>query len=169
MIALGVNIALIQNNRVLLTLREDFRVWCLPGGHVEPGESIEAAAIREAREETGLDVAIMRMVGVYSTPNLLIGAQHNVLVVATLQGTAQEQPDAETLDVCWCSPDELPTPLMWWHRQRIADAAQGKSGVLCVQHVPWPFAPSLTRQELYQLRDESQLARTDFFLESFGQ
>lgn len=43
--------------------------WCLPGGFHELGETVEQTATREAREETGLDVKVQKLVGVYSTPN----------------------------------------------------------------------------------------------------
>ncbi len=56
MINLGVNVAVIEDGRVLLTQREDFEVWCLPGGQVESGESLAQAAAREVREETGTTV-----------------------------------------------------------------------------------------------------------------
>ena len=42
--------------------------WALPGGFVEVGETVEAAAVREAREETGLDVELVELLGVYSDP-----------------------------------------------------------------------------------------------------
>ena len=49
---LAVIVAVIDNNKILLTKREDFEVWCLPGGGVEDGESLAEAGIREAKEET---------------------------------------------------------------------------------------------------------------------
>jgi 8-oxo-dGTP diphosphatase len=51
--------------RVLLSHRRDLDLWNLPGGGVESGELPTAAVIRETKEETGLDVAIERLVGVY--------------------------------------------------------------------------------------------------------
>jgi len=54
----GVEVALIQR-----TLRDGKRIWGLPKGWVEPGESFEAAAVREVREETGLSGEILRKIG----------------------------------------------------------------------------------------------------------
>ncbi|PJF32668.1 MAG: NUDIX hydrolase, partial [Phototrophicales bacterium] len=53
MTMIGANIAIIRDNKILLTKREDFEVWCLPGGQAEAGESLAQTALREAREETG--------------------------------------------------------------------------------------------------------------------
>ncbi|NER01513.1 MAG: NUDIX domain-containing protein [Okeania sp. SIO3C4] len=53
---------------ILLEKRSDCSTWGLPGGRIEPGETIVKSAIREAKEETGLNVEITRLLGVYSEP-----------------------------------------------------------------------------------------------------
>jgi ADP-ribose pyrophosphatase YjhB (NUDIX family) len=58
--------------KFLLTKREDNGQWCLPGGAVEAGESVAEACIREVFEETGLNVRVKRLVGVYSHPDQLV-------------------------------------------------------------------------------------------------
>jgi len=60
-----------SRRKVLLTRRTDNGLWCLPGGGMDPGESIAETCIREVREETGLEVHITRLTGVYSSPNWL--------------------------------------------------------------------------------------------------
>ncbi|HOS96232.1 MAG TPA: NUDIX hydrolase [Deltaproteobacteria bacterium] len=59
--------------------------WALPGGFVDYGETVEAAAIREAREETGLDLAELRQFGVYSDPGR-DPRQHTITTVFTAKG-----------------------------------------------------------------------------------
>jgi ADP-ribose pyrophosphatase YjhB (NUDIX family) len=61
-----------EREKILLTRRQDNRRWCLPGGGIEPGESAAEGAIRETREEVGLDVYVKRLVGVYSNPDHLL-------------------------------------------------------------------------------------------------
>ncbi len=58
-----------NENRVLLCRRNDYDLWNLPGGGVESGETPWAGVIREVKEETGLDVEIIRLTGVYSKPH----------------------------------------------------------------------------------------------------
>ncbi|MDX9992004.1 MAG: NUDIX domain-containing protein [Anaerolineales bacterium] len=58
--------------QVFLTQRADNGMWCLPGGGVESGESVEEAVLRELWEETGLRGRVTRFLGVYSDPNRLI-------------------------------------------------------------------------------------------------
>ena len=61
-----------SRNKVLLTRRADNGKWCLPSGHMEPGESAEETCIREVQEETGLVTKLTRLVGIYSNPNRLM-------------------------------------------------------------------------------------------------
>ncbi len=58
--------------KILLTRREDNGRWCLPGGGMDPGESAAEACVREVLEETGLEVRVTKLVGIYTTPDLLI-------------------------------------------------------------------------------------------------
>jgi len=58
--------------KVLLTRRTDNGLWCLPGGRMEAGESVEECCVREVREETGLQIRVKRLAGVYSNPDQLV-------------------------------------------------------------------------------------------------
>ncbi len=61
-----------KREKVLLTQRTDNGRWCLPGGHMESGESAAEACEREVWEETGLKVRTTRLLGVYSNPDQLV-------------------------------------------------------------------------------------------------
>ncbi len=170
MLTLAVNIAIIQAGQILLIKREDFEVWCLPGGHVDIGESIAQAALRETREETGLDVELTRLVGIYSIPGKNASGSHVVLFAAKPIGGELKWSEDEVLEARYYDPHLLPEPLLWLHRQRITDALDGFGGsVSRLQRVNWPFAPNVTREKLYQLRDQSGLSRQAFFLRYFDQ
>ncbi|MFP7494507.1 NUDIX domain-containing protein [Terribacillus saccharophilus] len=65
--------AVIRNDQhILLQQRSDNGKWALPGGNMDPGESIQHAICREVIEETGLDISVERIIGVYSDPNHII-------------------------------------------------------------------------------------------------
>lgn len=86
-IRLGVSIVLLDESgaNVLLTERSDNGFWCLPGGMVDPGESVSETCAREMLEETGLSVRARRLVGVYSNPDsLTIYPDGNQLQVVVL-------------------------------------------------------------------------------------
>jgi len=166
---LGVTVAVIYSNQILLTKREDFEVWSLPGGVVEDAESLAQAAVREIREETGLEVELTRLIGIYSRPRWRNGGSHNVLFAAKpIGGILQPQAD-EVIEAQYFDRHKLPEPLFYSHRQRILDAFNGIGGsVAYLQDTVWPFEREMTRQELYQLRDQSGLSRQAFYQQHFG-
>jgi 8-oxo-dGTP pyrophosphatase MutT (NUDIX family) len=72
-IRLGCSAALFdEQGRIFLTRRTDNNQWCLPGGGMEPGESVTESCAREVWEETGLRILVTRLVGVYSHPDQLV-------------------------------------------------------------------------------------------------
>ncbi len=166
---LGVSVAIVDDGRILLTKREDFEVWCLPGGAVDPGESVAQAAVREAREETGLQVELTRLVGVYSRPNDRFGGVHVVLFAARPVGGALQLQPEEVIEAAYFGPATFPEPFLWVHRQQALDALSGAHGVARAHNQPWPFDPKMSRQALYDMRDRSGLSRQQFYLQHSGQ
>jgi 8-oxo-dGTP pyrophosphatase MutT (NUDIX family) len=61
-----------DRERILLTRREDNGRWCLPGGGMDAGESANEACVREMLEETGLEVRVTKLIGIYTTPDILM-------------------------------------------------------------------------------------------------
>ena len=61
-----------EKEKVLLVRRADNGKWAVPGGYMQAGESFSEACKREVMEETGLEVNINRLIGIYTSPNLLL-------------------------------------------------------------------------------------------------
>ncbi|HBQ96955.1 MAG TPA: NUDIX hydrolase [Cyanobacteria bacterium UBA11691] len=84
--------------------------WAIPGGFVDYGESVETAAIREAKEETGLSVELVEQFHVYSEPGR-DPRQHtlSVVMIAAAMGEPQAADDAQNLDLfeLWQVPPNL--------------------------------------------------------------
>jgi len=157
---LGVNVAVLDAGRILLMQREDFEVWCMPGGHVDPGESLAEAAVREVREETGIEVSLVGLVGTYSRPYWHDGVYHIVLFEGVPIGGSLAPDPVEVIDAAWFPPTELPEQLLIGQRRRIEDALAGRRGIARSSSVGFPF---LSREDAYRKRDESGLARAQFY------
>ena len=124
-----------EQGRILLQKRSATEeLWGLPGGALELGESAEQAAIREFHEETGLDIKIDHMIGVYTQyfetyPN---GDQAQTVVVAfkgSMVGGDLTVDHKETHDLRFFALDELPPMFNRQMQHILDDILAGKTGV----------------------------------------
>ncbi len=127
-----------HGDTILLEKRRDCGWWGLPGGRVEPGESLVEAAVREVREETGLTVEVTHLVGVYSSPEDRIVTypdngdvvQLIDIVVGARVLSGQVICSLESEEVRFFSPSQLPEQIVPPARQPLVDALEGRCGVL---------------------------------------
>ena len=129
---LAVNAAVFNGKgEILLAKRTDNGLWCIPGGHVDLGETLAQACLRELFEETGLKAEVVRLVGVYSdTRGSLHIAQgpewHTVRATFLCKATGGSiQPSEETSEIRYFNPGQLPA-LITDHVRRIQDACANK-------------------------------------------
>ena len=109
-----------QEGIILIRRKNPPHGWALPGGFVDYGESLEEAAIREAKEETSLDVRLRRQLRTYSDPNR-DPRKHTIstVFVATAQGEPKAQDDAQGIKIF--TEEEINFSLAFDHRQILAD------------------------------------------------
>jgi len=129
---------IVQNSakQILLEKRSDCGLWGLPGGRIEPGESIAAAALREVKEETGLDIEITKLLGVYSGPHDRIVTYPDnivqlvdVILLATVKaGVLTCSSESEALE--FFRFNALPNEIVPPAREPIADFVNGLVGVI---------------------------------------
>lgn len=121
-----------RTQRVLLMQRADNGLWGVPSGHVEPGETVEEAIIREISEETGLKVKVNRLIGVYSDPVSQVFSYPNGKVshfITTcfeceVVGGTLIRKNEETIDVNYFDLNHLPENLLTMHPRWLKDALE---------------------------------------------
>jgi 8-oxo-dGTP diphosphatase len=116
-------VVLNQKEEVLLVLRQDFRIWALPGGGLEPDETWEQAAVRETLEETGFEVEILQYIGEYWRPQMSQGrGDLRRVFLAQVAGGNPSQHDNESIEVRWFPVTALPKRMFRFSREHITDA-----------------------------------------------
>lgn len=101
------------DGKVLLQCRGDSKKWGFPGGAIELGETPEMAAIREVKEETGLDVKVSNLIGIYTDCDMEYpngDKAHSICIVYELEtiGGQLKCDNVETVNLKYFALDEMP-------------------------------------------------------------
>ena len=123
-----------NRSKILLTRRADNGRWCLPGGRLDSGENASECCIREVREETGLEAEIVKLVGIYTSPDMVVqykdGNRHQLVAMCfecEITGGKLGLSN-ETTEFGWFTPKEIESmDLVEHHRSRIADAVENQA------------------------------------------
>ncbi len=115
---------IVERQGAVLMIKRDnqvgFGLWSMPGGYVDRGEAVEDAAIREVKEETGLEVRLTGLLGLYSTADTTV-----VLAAYSAEVTGGTlSPGSEAQETGLFDPDKLP-PLPFPHDDQILAAWRG--------------------------------------------
>ena len=98
--------------------------WALPGGRVDPGETVEQTMVREVKEETGLDVAIVSKIGDYHEQGVQDGVEYDYypacFLVKTVGGEIKKQ-ESEIEEIKLFSLSDVPEAMAFEHAQMIKD------------------------------------------------
>jgi 8-oxo-dGTP diphosphatase len=123
-----VDIIIRQGERIVLIERKNPPYgWALPGGFVDYGESLEQAALREAREETALELVNLRQFRAYSEPDR-DPRQHNISMVFTADGEGLLCGGDDAAQARLFALDELPAELCFDHGRILRDYREALSG-----------------------------------------
>lgn len=124
-----------SRQKILLTRRTDNGQWCLPGGAMEAGEDVSECCIRETWEETGLQVEIVRLIGVYSNPHRIMAyadgnRRHIVSLCFEAKVLSGELTlNSEVSEFGYFEAAEIEKlDLLENHRERIVDAFANRAG-----------------------------------------
>ena len=116
-------VMMIENDKVWLVRQTYMRGWFMPGGGVKKGETLDKAARREAREETGADLGTITLMGAYSNFTEW-KTDHNIVFICT-DFQIKSKPDGEIAELRAFSLNELPNDLWPGHRRRLQEYLTG--------------------------------------------
>ena len=128
---LTVDAVILYDNKLVLIKRMNppyENQFALPGGFVEVGETVEAATAREAKEETGLDIELIRLLGVYSDPSR-DPRGHTVTVCYLARGFGKVKAGSDAKDIRLFGFNEIPK-LAFDHNIIIENAKSDINGIL---------------------------------------
>lgn len=118
-LTLGVRVMMVRGGQVLLVRHTYVSGWFMPGGGVQRGETLDAAARREAAEEVGAELHDLRLVGAFSNFKEL-KSDHNILFLST-DFTVGRKQDSEIAEARFFPLDDLPEELWPGHRRRLEE------------------------------------------------
>jgi len=125
----GACVAIFDDGGRLLVVRENYgrRRWSFPGGAIEAGETAAEAAVREGREETGVEIELDHLIGSYGLDNGFLVHLFRGRVVAD---EPELQPGGELSELRWLPPDLIPEPRSNALRHGLPDALAGRRDVV---------------------------------------
>lgn len=110
----------IQGGFILIKRKNPPFGWALPGGFVDYGESVENAAVREAKEETSLDITDLQLLGVYSAPDR-DPRHHTISTVFIAQGHGSPLAGDDAMQIQVFNKDNFPKELAFDHLKILQD------------------------------------------------
>ncbi len=110
---------------ILIKRKKPPEGWALPGGFVDYGETLESAAVREAKEETGLDIELIRQFHTYSDPKR-DRRHHTITTVYIAKGNGMPAAGDDAKEISIVQKDTLPKQIAFDHREILTDYFTGR-------------------------------------------
>ena len=138
--------AIIENEKkeILLCLREDMNMWNMPGGGVESGETPWECVIREVKEETGLNVTIKKLIGIYSK----IESNDLVFVFECKKESGELRINEEAKELKYFKRNEIPSNTIPKQIERISDYFENEKNIVMKKQIGKPVREIIKEKEI---------------------